>query len=184
MNFLKIIAIFLFSTTNAQYSDTSYLRVLGGYEKNGLLAHVSYDKHVSFDAFIRFSLEGQFEKYNFQNQTIPVQLGIFNIGYFQRLLSFDVEETTNIYIGGGLLGGYENINNGKKELSNNSEVLFKSKFIYGLSGSIQLDVYLFEAGKHADGGFFLIIDGGYNYFMNSDVGTIQPVLRMGFKITI
>lgn len=184
MKFLKFIAVFFATQSFSQTIGTTYLKFSGGYEKNGFTASASIDTHTSVNSFLRFGLEAQIEKYKFQGMDIPVKLGLFNTSYYQRIFSLDMEQTYNFYLGGGLVAGYEYLNDGDKFLPNNSEILIKSQFIYGLNAGAQMDIYLWEVGRHFDSGCFLIIEGNYNYFMNSDVGTIQPNIKVGFKISI
>ena len=184
MKLIKLLAILFFTQSFAQTQGTTYLKFSGGYEKNGFTGSVAIDTHTSMNSFIRFGLEAQFEKYTFQNQSIPVKLGLFNTSYYQRIFSLDMEQTYNFYLGAGLVGGYEYINDGNKLLPNNQEILIKSQFIYGGTAGAQMDIFLFPIGRHFDGGAFLILEGNYNYFLNSEIGTIQPNAKIGLKITI
>ena len=142
MKFLKFIAVFFATQSFSQTIGTTYLRFSGGYEKNGFTASASIDTHTSVNSFLRFGLEAQIEKYKFQGMDIPVKLGLFNTSYYQRIFSLDMEQTYNFYLGGGLVAGYEYLNDGDKFLPNNSEFLIKSQFIYGLNAGAQMDIYL------------------------------------------
>lgn len=168
----------------SQLYDSKYLKASVGYEKNGYIGNISYINHIGTDRFFEFGAEMEIEKYKFENQNIPVQLAIFNTSYYHQIFSFSLEDRTVLYLGGGVLGGYEWINNDKKNLPNNQELLINSKFIYGLTGGFFLKIRLFDVGRHVDNTVSLILETKYNYFINSQVGTIQPNIKLGFMISI
>lgn len=167
----------------SQIGSINYIRASLGLEKNGYAASVGFDTAITPESFLRFGLDGEEEKYSFKKYKIPVKVGLLNVSFFQRLFSLDYEEMNNIFFGGGLLGGYESINNGKKILNNNEKILSNSKFIYGLIASTQLHLLLFSTW-HNNQKAFLTLEIGYNYLINSDIESIQPFIKSGFKFNL
>jgi|OM-RGC.v1.028823437 Conjugative transposon protein TraO. len=97
----------------------------------------------------------------------------FNAGYFTSVYS-TVRDKINFNAGGGLVAGYEAVNNGSELLSSGAIVLDKSKFIYGLFGSLESEIYL-------NNEWTLMLK--YNQFLhlNSDLGKWTPFIGVGAR---
>lgn len=180
---LYIIILLFTSIIQAQRPGESYLGILGGYEKNGFTLDVQADFNNHTDGMWRIAATIEPEKYTFRGEKIPVMLYLGNINYLHRLKSLDYQDRFVIRFGGGLIGGWEQVNKGKKYLDTGYELTQKSQVVYGINAVAEIEVYLFNLG-HVNQEVFLTIQGNYHYFLNSDVGNRQPTINGGFKFNL
>jgi hypothetical protein len=180
--YLYIIVLFT-NLIHAQRLGESYLGFLGGYEKNGFTADVQLDINNYTGGIWRIATAIEPEKYTFRDEKIPVILYLGNIGYQHRLFSLDYQDRFIFRMGGGIIGGWEEVNKGRKYLDTGFELTQKSQTIYGINAVAEIEIYLFNLG-HANQEVFLLLQGNYHYFFNSDVGNRQPTIKGGFKFKL
>jgi hypothetical protein len=169
---------------------TSAIQIIGGYEKNGYIATGYYVNYASEESYIKAGLHVHIEEIDvkienekFPTSKMPIQLYLGSLEYYINLFDLDYKKNTRLFIGGGIIGGYENVNKGIKFLPDGRTIFADSKWIYGFTAALDLDMYLLTYGRHVDKLLSLTITPRYNYYLNSDIGNRQPNLLIGFKIT-
>lgn len=91
-----------------------------------------------------------------------------NLGYLYTFLR-DRSNTLNFHFGGGVLGGYE-------QIQKNEELILKSKSgpIAGIYAALAFDLYFSD-------GFALTLRGNQYYLFKSSTGNTNPYVGAGFK---
>ena len=174
-NIITIISVFLFSFVNAQIGGEYSIDLSAGIEQNGLSGRLGFSYYLSDGKFLRLS--GQVNKEKFTDEDIPVYQYQATLDYYTSLYT-EYNKSWIIFVGGGILGGYEQINNDKKYLPDNREVLAESKFIYGGHIGIEIDKYLFDTGRNM---VSLFVNARENYYFQSDLGNLQFNITGGIR---
>lgn len=162
----------------SQVKGSKSIDVTAGYESNGALGFVGFSYFTETTRFWRGGVNFHLENFANTPHDIEVQLYTGQLEHYREVVSF-YDNSSIIYLGAGLIGGYESINGGKALLPNNTKIHSESQFIYGGTAGIEFAQYLF--GSAWRGNLKLVVNAGYNYYVNSDVGSVQPRIRGGFK---
>ncbi|MFV0531859.1 MAG: conjugal transfer protein TraO [Flavobacteriales bacterium] len=164
-----------------------------GYEANGLYARGSFAIFTGNDRFWRLRARINLESFNasgssqdtstvsFSAGDVPVKLYTASLEHYRNLLNNG--KSLKLYLGGGLVAGYELINDGKEFMDNGRKLMYESKFVYGATAAIETDVLLFTSGRsfsYKDFSWF--VNAGYTYYVNSDVGEVQPNISTGIRM--
>lgn len=167
-----------------------------GYEDNGLYGEFSYQSYIREAQFWRIGTKIHLEDIGITSNTdtsgqidvstsdISTQLYLGYLDYYRSILTWGYKTTpSRLYAGIGIVGGYELINNGKSYSDLDRQINAESKFIYGGSAGLEIEQYLFSNGSsyhYKD--YYLFVSGKYNYYVNSDIGEIQPSISAGIRM--
>ena len=152
-----------------------------GYEDDGLFTSLGLSQNIGDENFLQVSFNYDTQNFGSEND-FDVNLYTASLEYYKKLATI-FSNDSYLHIGGGLLGGYEDVNNGEKYLNNGYEVPAESNWIYGAKAGIEANINLFRPRFHtAHANYFrLSINAGYHYYANSDIGEFQPYIKTGLK---
>lgn len=106
--------------------------------------------------------------------SIPVQEYLLQLGYMHPIL-VDARKTLLIYGGLSATGGYQEINKGINRLSNGAVIVSRSRFVYGCTPQVSLELLLTD-------NFILQLRGKGMFLWGSDLNLFYPSLGGGIKI--
>lgn len=167
--------LFFFNSKAQNYA--SAIDAFLGATQDGTAAMLTYNYFIDRDDYIQSSIYISFNEDEQKNIKIPYNNFTLNVGYFFSVFK-NIRKTFKINPGFGVLGGYEAINDGSLELPNGAIINDKSKFIYGLFGSLELEHSL------GDGDFSVLLKYNQYYHVNSDLGNFIPSLGLGIRYYI
>lgn len=159
----------------AQY-PTSSVGFIGGYAEDGYGLTVNFNYYVSRTDYVQGAVYTSFSKEKQRQFEIPFDIFTTNFGYYKQVY-VSHRETYIVNAGLGALLGYEIVNNGVNELNTGALIDSKTNFIYGVFGSIELEIpisnrWSFMAKynqfyhENSDlGEFTLFAGGGIRYFL-------------------
>ena len=161
-----------------------------GLEDDGVIGHLGYIivPKTNDTRFTRIALNGNIANYTKGAEEVPIGLYTASIenyrsinSFFERFMKYDMKDGLNFYLGAGLLGGYEYVNNGNEFLDNGKAIKEDSNIIYGGHIGTEMVMYIFGGYKNTTE---LFVNGRLNFYGNSDVGTIQPSVRAGIRFKL
>ncbi|MFR2731998.1 conjugal transfer protein TraO [Hoylesella buccalis] len=117
----------------------------------------------------------EYEQQNMPYRSYNVKLkdAFLQVGYMHPVLS-DREKNVFLYGGISALGGYEQLNEGKKLLSDGATLLDRSRFVYGGAVHGSVEVFL------TDRVLFLIKAQG-RFLFGTDVYCFRPAVSAGLR---
>lgn len=152
---------------------SSGIGLIAGYTEDGIGSLLNYNYYLERDSFIQGGLYLSFNEDKNGNYEIPYNDFTFNLGYFKSVFS-SRRNNFKTHIGGGLVGGYEVVNNGSNILESGAVILNKSKFIYGAFASVEAEFYL-------NNEWSFLLKANQFYHHNSELGTLTPLVGLGFR---
>lgn len=161
--------------SNAQNYSSS-VEMYSGYVQNGFGIQGGYNYNLNKKEYIKTSLLTYFSKEKYLDISLKTTTISLNIGYYNTVWS-NLRQTLNTSLGGGVIGGYESINNKNTELPNGALIMSESRFIYGVFIGSEHDVYLTN-------NYSLIAKFQEYYHVNSDVGKFIPFIGVGLRYYI
>lgn len=174
---LKLILIFsMIAFFNLKTNAQNYSSAVGlylGYSEDGAAGLLNYNYYINKYDFIQAGLFVSSGNMKVKGYDIKFNDITFNGGYFTSVYS-TVRDKINFNAGGGLVAGYEAVNNGSELLSSGAIVLDKSKFIYGLFGSLESEIYL-------NNEWTLMVKYNQFFHVNSDLGKWTPFIGVGAR---
>lgn len=154
---------------------SSAIGAQGGITQEGYAGMLNYNYYTSRNSFIQAGLFFSASETDVGNNiNVPFNSFTVQASYMTKLFQNRFKSFI-VNVGGGPLAGYEIINEGSRELSNGAIILDKSKFIFGLTGSIELEKTL------GDGDFSVLLKYSQFYHPNSDLGEFIPFLGIGIR---
>lgn len=131
---------------------------------------------INSEDYLQYGILYLGQNRRYKEDYIPIRSYMLEFGYMLKVLS-DYERNFLLYVGGGGHIGYETINDMKYLLSDGAEIIDKSKFIYGFTPEVKLEMFLSDK---------ISIYGSYKGFFNfgSDLQLYNSVLSFGFRFTI
>ena len=108
-----------------------------GYEDDGLFGSVGYSYFPKYNQFWRVGLNMHIENFSNSPDEVDVKLYTGQLEYYKEVKAF-YKRDTKIYLGGGIIGGYENINEGDDFLPNGAKINAESQFIYGATAGFEI----------------------------------------------
>lgn len=173
--FFALLVIGGLSKINAQ----SYKHAIGasfGVNKNGsalLLSHNYFlDRHESVETSLLVSNS----KYTYSDNKIPFKSTILSLGYSTNIY-VDKANKLSLNGAGGLLLGYESVNNNIKVYSNEVLVLNDSKLIYGAYVGLDADYVINDK-------FSVFTKANQYWHANSDLGEATYFIGGGLRFYI
>lgn len=162
------------SLSYSQYNKS--IDISAGIADGGYGAEIAYN-HYTYrrDYFQTFAIVN-YNQQIYKQYEIPYLFGGIGFGYYTPI-SFDRRERFFISIGGGGLIGYEQINEGEKELPNGALINSDENLIYGLFAGIELENRITQ-------GVNLLIKGKQQYHFNSDLGNFSTYIGVGTRLDI
>lgn len=157
-----LVLCFFFLTSKGQNNVTSF-DLMVGYGEDGITSGFNINFHKDRKQIwqINFFLNNAEE--TIANYKLPYIDASISFSYNRRIYVNNQNNTFNIFLGGGLLAGYEYINDGNKYLPNGAELKAKSKFLYGGVIQIQSEIWLADD-------VYLTLQMAENIHINSDLG--------------
>ncbi|CAZ94448.1 conjugal transfer protein TraO [Zobellia galactanivorans] len=154
-------------------SYTNTFSVSGGMFGEGYGGELTLDNNLSETTFTELALNVSIANYQSGIKSIPYSSLTASYSYFITLYSRN-RRMQALSLGGGVLAGYEMVNNGEVEVSNIVSVNGESKFIYGavLTGDIDIIV-----SEHIS----LIIRTSEYFHANSDFGSFTNYTGLGLR---
>lgn len=149
------------------------LSLSGGIYGEGYGAELTFTNYIGENSFTQIVLNGTAHSFQVEEVSVPYFSMVSSYSYFITVLSRHRKEQS-ISLGGGVLAGYESVNNGNVELSNIVSVSGKSQFIYGGVVSADLDIIISE-------NLSLLIKTSQAYHMNSDFGNLSNYSGLGLR---
>lgn len=175
--FSTVLLILISSSIRAQRNYASSVGASIGYTQDGYGFQASYNYHLGRYRYVQGAIFTSFSKQTYETNSnsvdIPYMIMSFNLGYFDTVFRTN-NKKFSIYLGGGITGGYESINNGDKELFNGAIIDSESQLIYGGFVASELD---FELNNSTS--FILRIQEYYH--VNSDLGNLIPYVGGGLR---
>lgn len=170
---LLAIAIGFQLHVNAQNTSVS---VTGGYATNGIGFLGNYNMSLSQNSYLHIGAHLAFSKSEQRKLETEYRTMSLNIGYFYNAISSS-NRRFNIGLGGGIVGGYEDINNGNKVHDSGALINSESKIIYGLFVGTDWSYRLSD-------NFSLTLVAQEYYHDNSDLGSLSLYAGLGFRYHI
>ncbi len=167
---LILMAIPFFGMSQA-YTNT--MMGAGGIFGDGYGGEITYNSNLSERSFAQIALDVTLQNFNSGETTIPYSSYTLSYSYFTTLYSTG-RRMQVLSIGGGVLAGYELVNNGNRDLSNIVSLNGDSKFIYGGVATAEIDVIISEH-------FSLVLKTAQFYHLNSDFGKLTNFSGLGVR---
>ena len=150
------------TSLSAQTLINSSIDITAGYTPDGYAINANYN--IVFDpSYMKLGMYVSSSKeITTENYEIPYSIFSVNAGYFYPLIT----SNNQIFVfsaGGGVLAGYEIVNNGSKELPNGSLIDSQSNFIYGGFATGELEIGITNR-------FYILAKATEYYHLNSDLG--------------
>jgi len=145
----------------------------GGIFGYGYGGELTYNNNLSENTRTQIALNVTFTNEESGSTAIPYSSFTASYSYFMTVLSRN-RRMQSLSLGGGVLAGYESVNNGQVELSNIVSVDGESKFIFGGVVSADLDIILTE---HLS----LLVKTSEFYHVNSDFGKFTNYSGIGIR---
>ncbi len=171
---LIIIIIMLTGSLNLFSQDSSAIGVYGGITQDGYGVLLNYNYYLNRIDFIQAGVYYSSAEDTLNTIEIPYNDFTIQVGYFTSLLTNKFERL-RLNIGGGVLGGYEVVNNGDNTLDNGAIIISDSNFIYGAFGSLEIE---YSLGK---GDLSLMLKLNQYYHGNSDLGDFVGFAGAGLR---
>lgn len=135
----------MLAITNLSFSqnDTGSVDATVGVAQNGLGATIDFNlfNNNSRESYFQGGVLATSSQFDYLDQKIDYNLFTLSINYFHEIIG-DKAGDYKIYLGAGLTGGYEYVNNGKNELPNGALVKSLSDLVYGANIGIDSDIFL------------------------------------------
>lgn len=147
-----------------------------------LLAKDNFGVGVSLTRYLKrenYSFVGvEYEQQNMPYRSYNVKLkdALLQVGYMHPVLS-DNGKNVFLYAGISALGGYEELNEDKKQLPDGATLLDRSCFVYGGAMHGLVEVFL------TDRILFLVRAQG-RFIFGTDVHHFRPALSAGFRFNL
>jgi len=172
ISMLVFFPIFLF----AQHSS---IGISGGYTTNGYGGIAEYNYHFGNDnkSVLNTSIYFSQATQDFTNdKDVPYNNATLNLGYYYKALESG-NQRFSFFLGGGIVIGYESLNNGKDTLDSGAIIDGESQTIYGgyVGGTLN---YLFN-----DSLAISLVTNEF-YHTNSDIGNFAFYAGLGLKLYI
>jgi len=157
------------------------LEVGGGYESNGYLLRAGFMSYINTNSFIRFGVQANFEQFDEGlPQKIDVEIYLAQLEYYHALWQ-SYNKNVGLYLGGGVFGGFEALNDEEQQLANGSLLGDESQFVYGVHVGAETALHILELNRRGSA-LLLVANARENYFVNSDLGSFQLNLSAGIRI--
>ena len=172
---MLIVFISIGFISNAQNYNAA-VSLSSGYVQDGFGLQGSYNFTLNKKEYIQSSLLVTFSKEKYLYMEIPTNIASLNIGYYNTIFR-NLRQTLSWSLGGGMIGGYEFINNGNSDLANGAEIGSESKLIYGFFIGSEHDIYI-------NNYYSILIKVQEFYHLNSDAGKLLPYAGIGVRYYI
>lgn len=158
---------------HGQRNDIS---VAVGLSDKGVAGLVSHNMYMDSKNYVQAGIYAAFSEDSFKGDKIPFQVFSAQAGYYRRLYTSRFDGTM-LFIGGGLLGGYELVNNGNQDLPSGALITSESGFIYG--AFVGIDLYIYITDKLS-----LVAKTNQYYHPVSDLGEWMQFAGAGVRYII
>ena len=181
--FIAIAFIFVFfQTTDAQVhmKGVNHLEISSGvfdsFDEPGYHAGIYYAKIRNKHWWWRIGFQGNTQDLSLNGFAVPVRKYLVNGSYFYTLGSL-FRNHLYFNVGGGVLAGYEQINNGEARLNESVVLRDRSKAVFGLNPEANIELFLTSK-------FILSLNYSKRMLINSDLSVWDDVFSGGAKFYI
>lgn len=173
---IKILLItFFVMTIGYSQKNIASIDVTIGAAQNGIGGTIDYNAFfdTSRKAYLQGGLLVTSSELKRDQYSIKYNLFTFSVNYFHQIIG-NRNGGFKTYLGAGLTGGYEYVNNGKTELDNGAIIITSSAPVYGANIGIDSDIYLSDY-------FSFIIRLREYWHVYSDIGSLTFFAGAGLK---
>ena len=163
----------LFSTFLFSQSYNNTFSVTGGIFGDGFGGEATFNNNLDEVSFTQIALDVSMDSFLVGDVSIPYSSYALSYSYFTTLYS-TARRMKVLSVGAGGVVGYELVNNGNNDLSNIVFVDGESKFIYGLQGTLEIDIIISEH-------YSLLVKTTQFYHVNSDFGKLTNYSGVGLR---
>jgi len=146
------------------------------FAKDNFGVSVSLTRHLGRENYTFVMAEYEQQNMPYRSYNVKLKDALLQVGYMHPVLS---DRGKNLFLYGGIsaLGGYEQLNEGKKLLPDGATLLDRSRFVYGGAVHGSVEVFL------TDRVLFLVKAQGRIVF-GSDLHRFRPALLAGFRFNL
>ncbi len=137
---------------------------------------VSLTKYLKRENYTFVGLEYEQQSLPYRSYQVPMRDVLLQVGYMHPILS-DNGKNVLLYTGISALGGYEELNEGKRLLPDGATLLDRSRFVYG--GAVHSSLEVFFSDK-----LLLLVKAQGRLLFGSDVHRFRPALAVGFRFNL
>lgn len=163
--------------TKESKNGVSSFDIITGYAEDGMASTINYNYHVGNKSIYQLCFTFNDAEEEILTYKFPYIDTTLSFSYNKNILSNGQFNTFNVYLGVGVLVGYEYINNGINVLSNGAELKIKSKMLYGANAQLQAELYLAD-------NIYLTSQITENIHINSDLGKFLFYAGVGLRMYI
>lgn len=171
-----------FHSADAQVHMTgvNHLEITGGifdsFETPGYHAGIYYSKVRNKHWWWRIGFQANTQEFSLEGHLVPVRKYLANGSYFYTLGSL-FRHSLYFSVGGGVLVGYEQINNGVQRINESVVLKDKSKTVFGLNPEANMEILITPK-------FILTLGYSKRVLINSDLSIWDDVYSGGLKFYI
>ena len=150
--------------------------ISAGYVQDGFGVVGGYGFNLSETDRIHLGGNASFSKQT--KQEVDIKYNIFTIQglYLNRVVN-SRRGGVNVFLGGGLVAGYEDIRLGSRSLDENVIINNKSGFVYGLVVAGEIDFSISTLSS-------MFIHMNEKWHINSDLGKFIPYIGIRYRYTL
>ena len=134
---------------------------------------ISLTRYLKRENYTFVGVEYEQQKMPYRSYNVKLKDALLQVGYMHPVLS---DRGKNVFLYGGIsaLGGYEQLNEGKKLLPDGATLLDRSRFVYGGAVHGSVEVFL------TDRVLFLVKAQG-RFLFGTDVHRFRPAVSAGLR---
>lgn len=161
---------FVYSQKNIASVDVTL-----GVAQNGFGGSIDYNAFFSKsrDNYLQGGILATVSSFDYNEEKIDYNLFTFSLNYFHQVVG-NRSGAFKVYLGAGLTGGYEYVNNGETVLPNGALISTKSDVVYGLNGGVDADIYMNDY-------FSFVVRLREYWHVYSEIGTLTYYAGAGVK---
>lgn len=173
---LMLLFILSFSAASAQTYKIG-ASINGGITDDGFGGLITFDYKIDWFNYAQAALQVyQSTKTAPTGDEIEINMSAVNLGVFVDLLGNNNRKIA-VYLGGGVVGGMEQLNNGEEQLPSGAFLKSAKNFIYGGFVGADLDIFIIPT-------ITLNIKANQYYHVNSELGNFNPYAGIGIKLIL
>ena len=134
---------------------------------------ISLTRYLKRENYTFVGVEYEQQKMPYRSYNVKLKDALLQVGYMHPVLS---DRGKNVFLYGGIsaLGGYEQLNEDKKQLPDGATLLDRSRFVYGSAVHGSVEVFL------TDRVLFLVKAQG-RFLFGTDVHRFRPAVSAGLR---
>lgn len=171
--FTLLLSLFYLSS-KAQNNITSFDFMIG-YGEDGITSGFNFNFHKDRKQLWQINFFLNNAKETISKYEIPYIDATVSFSYNRRIFVNNQNNTFNVFLGAGLLGGYEYINDGNEYLPDGIKLKAQSKVIYGAVFQVQSELWLSDD-------VYLTFQLAENLHINSDLGNFLFYGGVGIRL--